>query len=210
VLSFLFGSPFLLWIVRYWQLLPLLPDSRLPLAPSRLLLLRERETYRRLQCWTLGLNISLFCLTIPHCLPYCSLYISSFLVYFRDVLFTARPLITPASHSHWSSSCARNSRYWFSDAMLKGKRSETDRTLIIIALVLVPIALLFSILFIALACSEYWSLHKGQASRLCCRRRAHKRSRSDPSWGSSSTKRSESSEGDTDMYQSPAWPREHV
>ena len=94
--------------------------------------------------------------------------------------------------------------------MLAVKRGEANRTLVIIALVLVPIVLLFGILFLVLACSEYWSLHRQRLRRLCCFGQRHKRSRSDPSWGSSSTKQSDSSEGGADFYHRAVQLREHV
>ncbi|EER42523.1 predicted protein [Histoplasma capsulatum var. duboisii H88] len=102
--------------------------------------------------------------------------------------------------------------------MFKVTRSEANRNLILLALVLVPIVLLFAIFATALACSEYWSLYR-ERRRL---RRAgnngySKRIHSNAPWLSSSsessntsTKTSESSDGDADMYMKPVLLREHV
>lgn len=87
-------------------------------------------------------------------------------------------------------------------------RGEAGRALIIVALVLVPIAVLFAIFFTAIACSEYWSLRK-ERKRLFSFGRGHKRSRSDPS-SSSSTRRTDSSDGDPELYGKAVELREHV
>lgn len=93
--------------------------------------------------------------------------------------------------------------------MLKSKRGEAHRTLIIVALVLVPIIVLFAIFVIAIACSEYWSLRKERKYGLFSFGRGHKRSRSDPSW-TSSTRRTDSSDGDPELYGNEVQLREHV
>ncbi|KKZ64936.1 hypothetical protein EMCG_09170 [[Emmonsia] crescens] len=87
--------------------------------------------------------------------------------------------------------------------MFKITRSEANRNIILLALVLVPIVVLFTILATALACSEYWSLYR-ERRRLFRSRNSNghtRRNRSDaPCLSSSSessnasTKRSESSD----------------
>ncbi|KAK2785796.1 hypothetical protein FQN53_007376 [Emmonsiellopsis sp. PD_33] len=96
-------------------------------------------------------------------------------------------------------------------------RGEANRTLILLALILVPIIILLSILATALACSEYWSLYRERRRRLRAPSIGHRRNRSDAhclsdssSSSSASTKRSESSDGDQDMYLTAVELREHV
>ncbi|ODH42636.1 hypothetical protein ACO22_01161 [Paracoccidioides brasiliensis] len=94
--------------------------------------------------------------------------------------------------------------------MFKITRSEANRNLILLALVLVPIVLLFSILATALVCSEYWSLRRERRRLIPSGNSGHtRRNRSDaPCLASSSdsssasTKRSESSDSDADIQQS--------
>ncbi|OAX82118.1 hypothetical protein ACJ72_03532 [Emergomyces africanus] len=95
--------------------------------------------------------------------------------------------------------------------MFKVTRNEANRTIILLALVLVPIVVLFTILATALACSEYWSLYRERQRLLRSGESGHTtRTRSDvPCLSSSSesskasTKRSESSDGDANMYMKP-------
>ncbi|OJD16023.1 hypothetical protein AJ78_03776 [Emergomyces pasteurianus Ep9510] len=101
--------------------------------------------------------------------------------------------------------------------MFKITRNEANRTLILLALVLLPIVVLFTILATALACSEYWSLYRERQRLLRSGESGHtRRARSDvPCLSSSSesskasTKRSESSDGDADTYMKPVLLREH-
>ncbi|PGG97469.1 hypothetical protein AJ79_09189 [Helicocarpus griseus UAMH5409] len=97
--------------------------------------------------------------------------------------------------------------------------TETKRNLILVALVLVPIILLFIIFAVALACSEYWSLYRQRRRSLRVgdsginrryRSDAHFLSSSSES-SSASTKKSESSDGaDQDIYMKAIGLRELV
>ncbi|PGH07156.1 hypothetical protein GX51_01943 [Blastomyces parvus] len=94
--------------------------------------------------------------------------------------------------------------------MFRITRSEANRNLILLALVLVPIVVLFTILATALACAEYWSLYRERRRLLrSSNNRYSRRAHSNAHWLSSSsesstasnasTKRSESSDGDAVM-----------
>lgn len=82
---------------------------------------------------------------------------------------------------------------------------------LIIALVLVPIVILFCAVAVALACSEYWSCQLTRPSWLSCgrgRRRGEKRLRSDVE-SSAGNRGTESSDAPLE-YEQPVASREHV
>ncbi|KAK2732514.1 hypothetical protein FQN57_002606 [Myotisia sp. PD_48] len=86
------------------------------------------------------------------------------------------------------------------------KRGEANRTVVLIALVLVPIFVLFTILALALACAEYWSLRNNRRRRF----RSRHKNRSEIPWSLDSTQKSTySSEGYSDLYQKAIELREH-
>jgi hypothetical protein len=90
----------------------------------------------------------------------------------------------------------------------------SNDTVIILALVLVPIIVLFTILGVALAFSEYWNAGISFCLRCKCLRwrtsREPKRSRSDPPRFSTSTKGSLGTDIDSEMYQKAVELQVHV
>lgn len=95
-----------------------------------------------------------------------------------------------------------------------GSSFDIKSTVLVLALVLVPIVVLFCILAVALACSEFWSSRPGPAGgrRWFFWKRfpgKHKRSRSDPPCPCASAKGTDCTENDI-AYRSPVEGKEHV